>query len=333
MNILLATDGSRCADAAAQMLFCLGLPAGARVKVMTVLPKVAETPRLSEATQEVIEAASRAHEDAAAQLTREMAKAFAVVGCQGDAAVLHGRPADQIVRAACGTDLVVLGAKGRADIKKFMLGDVSQKVVRYAPTSVLVVRPFPASDASSEFLPTRPTPLRVLVATDGSEYVAAGIALLSRFRLHPQTQISVAHVIKRFHPLFAPRVAPGMRSEYQRAMREIREEEDGAATRIVTQAQETLASTGVHVDTFVIEGEPAEQVVSLTRTRKPHLVVVGSSGLTGIKAFLLGSVSQKVVKYTACSVLVARHGAAGGVSPLTETTQESEKPTWSPLLD
>ncbi len=59
-----------------------------------------------------------------------------------DVAVESGDPADEILLSAkkCGADIIVLGYKGYGKEGRFLLGSVTDKVVRYAGISVLVVR-------------------------------------------------------------------------------------------------------------------------------------------------------------------------------------------------
>ncbi len=54
-------------------------------------------------------------------------------------------------------------------------------------------------------------------------------------------------------------------------------------------------------------GHEAEEILKATKRIRANLVVMGSKGLTGLRRFLLGSVSHKVVRYAPCSVLVVRH--------------------------
>jgi nucleotide-binding universal stress UspA family protein len=58
-------------------------------------------------------------------------------------AVVHGRPADEIVAFARdrGFDLVVVATHGRSGVRRLVLGSVAEHVVREAPVPVLVVRP------------------------------------------------------------------------------------------------------------------------------------------------------------------------------------------------
>lgn len=53
-------------------------------------------------------------------------------------------------------------------------------------------------------------------------------------------------------------------------------------------------------------GDPAEEIVKLAEEGKFDLIVMGFRGLTGIKRYLLGSVSRKVVDHASCSVMIVK---------------------------
>lgn len=57
-------------------------------------------------------------------------------------ALAEGRPADQILDYADvhGVDLIAIGGKSKSTAERFFIGDTTEKVVRHAPMSVLVVR-------------------------------------------------------------------------------------------------------------------------------------------------------------------------------------------------
>jgi nucleotide-binding universal stress UspA family protein len=54
--------------------------------------------------------------------------------------VVEGSPAKKIVDEAENYDLVVMGTLGRTGVSKLLLGSVAERVVRLAPSPVLVVR-------------------------------------------------------------------------------------------------------------------------------------------------------------------------------------------------
>jgi len=54
--------------------------------------------------------------------------------------VLEGSPTRKIIETSSDFDLVVLGTLGRSAIAKLFMGSVAERVTRYAPCPVLVVR-------------------------------------------------------------------------------------------------------------------------------------------------------------------------------------------------
>ncbi|WP_424210909.1 universal stress protein [Streptomyces sp. BI20] len=84
--------------------------------------------------------------------------------------------------------------------------------------------------------------------------------------------------------------------------------EDAAGQRLAETVEETLgAEPGVRVCRRVLQG-PAAQVL-IEAARDAEVLVVGTRGYGGIKGALLGSVSQQVVQYAPCSVVVVRDRA------------------------
>ncbi len=53
--------------------------------------------------------------------------------------VLEGNPAGVILKTAEGMDLVVMGSVGRTGLSKFLLGRVTEKVVRNSKVPVMIV--------------------------------------------------------------------------------------------------------------------------------------------------------------------------------------------------
>ncbi|ELZ31316.1 UspA domain-containing protein [Halogeometricum pallidum JCM 14848] len=81
-------------------------------------------------------------EEAGNELTERVAAQADERGIPVEQVVLVGDPAEAITDYAAeeDVDLIVLGAKGRSAVGKFLLGDVAGKVARHARTQVLLVR-------------------------------------------------------------------------------------------------------------------------------------------------------------------------------------------------
>jgi len=78
------------------------------------------------------------------------------------------------------------------------------------------------------------------------------------------------------------------------------------ARAVAQQAVERIQKAGFEARVAVVHGHPSHEIVSIAEAERADLVVVGSRGLTGTSRFLLGSVSDGIIKYAPCAVLVVR---------------------------
>lgn len=153
MNILLAADGTRHAEAAAEMLGKFCLADGDRIKIISVvdlsMPLAIDVygsylPDTTDLEKTARDNASKVVEAVAAKL----------LGFFGDnkvdisSEILFGTPDSRIVETAekMGADLIVLGSHGYKQWERLLLGSVSDSVVHHAHCSVMVVRATAATD-------------------------------------------------------------------------------------------------------------------------------------------------------------------------------------------
>ena len=78
------------------------------------------------------------------------------------------------------------------------------------------------------------------------------------------------------------------------------------AESLLKRAARDALSKGVDVETHASEGQPADVIIDVANQEHADLIIVGSRGLTGIKRYLLGSVSSKVSEHAHCSVMIVR---------------------------
>ncbi|MDX1711540.1 MAG: universal stress protein [Rhodovibrionaceae bacterium] len=145
-EVLVAVDGSDNADRAVDMAADLAQERGARLTVLTVLPRYDLPEELkSLADSEHIEGSPMRQWELVGERLAGAARDRALEGRSGltvTEAVLGGEPGEAIIDAARRgkADLVVIGSRGLGRLEGLLLGSVSQKVVSLAPMSVLVVR-------------------------------------------------------------------------------------------------------------------------------------------------------------------------------------------------
>ncbi|MFH2127164.1 MAG: universal stress protein [Pseudomonadota bacterium] len=62
----------------------------------------------------------------------------------------------------------------------------------------------------------------------------------------------------------------------------------------------------VNLETRLLEGDPSRELIRLAKEERADLLVMGSTGVSGLAETVFGSTAQKMVRKAPCSVLVAR---------------------------
>ncbi len=147
MKILLATDGTKYGDAAANMLMNFKLTDGDEIKIVSVVDMALPLSvdiygGYLPDTTEIEKAARENAEKVLETTTANVRKAFGGKHPSISSDVLFGSPDSRIVETAeeYGADLIILGSHGYKRWERLLLGSVSNSVVHHAHCSVLVVR-------------------------------------------------------------------------------------------------------------------------------------------------------------------------------------------------
>jgi len=74
----------------------------------------------------------------------------------------------------------------------------------------------------------------------------------------------------------------------------------------VSAVRKMAERRGLECEEIVAEGSPHESIILVSHEIGADLVVVGSTGVTGLERVLIGSVSQKVLLHSECPVLLVR---------------------------
>jgi nucleotide-binding universal stress UspA family protein len=135
-KILVGFDGSVQASKAAETAFSLAQALDGRV----ILLAVARPPEPATST-EVHAMLDDAREHFEQDFARLQTKA-SELGIEIETAIAVGHPAEPIIRKAEAeqVDLILLGRRGMSRFEKWILGAVSERVLRYAHCPVMVVR-------------------------------------------------------------------------------------------------------------------------------------------------------------------------------------------------
>lgn len=166
-------------------------------------------------------------------------------------------------------DLIAVGSHGTSRGAGIVFGSVATAMVHHAPCCVLVARD--RTEAAGSF------PRVILHAGDGSPDSIEAARLAGRIAAKSDAAVVTLHVSDGREP------GHGVAEE--------------AVSIIESHGREPLLETA--------DGPAHRRIVEVAEKVDASLVLVGSRGLTGLRA--LGSVSERVAHRAPCSVLVARH--------------------------
>ena len=144
---------------------------------------------------------------------------------------------------------------------------------------------------------------KIMVATDGSEEVRKAVDSAIENAKLSDAKLYAVHVIALgFYP-----ITHSTDSEWEKAMKEQLITEGNTATAYVENAGR---AANVEVESVILEGNPAEEIIDFAEKNDIDLIVMGTHGMIGIPRFLLGSVAKNVVRHAKKAVLVVRGEAA-----------------------
>ena len=204
----------------------------------------------------------------------------------GSIEVRRGPAVSEILKAAYGADMLILGSRGHGLVMGSVMGSVTQHAARHAECPVVVVRPVRS-----------PRSRRVIVGVDGS--TESNKALRFAFERASRTGEEVIAV-------YGYRVHRSSRSVFELGVTDDTLERMEAAERFLAEAVAGLADEypDVKLETQAIPQAPARVLVDCSYGAS--LLVVGSRGRDAFSELLLGSVSQHVLGHADCPVAVLR---------------------------
>ncbi|HKS28698.1 MAG TPA: universal stress protein [Pyrinomonadaceae bacterium] len=305
-RILIAYDGSDCAEAAIKELMRAGLPASAEAIVLTVADVFVPEPVNEEIDNTfpfyVPEGVKRAHAHAAREL--EKAKMMSEEAAARVREIFPGwdvcaescadSPAWAIIRRAdeWKPDLVVVGAQGHAVLGgRLILGSVSQRVLYEASSSVRVAR---SARLESD------SPVRILIGVDGSADAEKAVSAVAGRSWPNGTEVRLVTAVDT---VMQVTVDPGTPSV-------VKWVETDTGRELIEKAFEALAqklrTVGVSASIVVKKGSPQHVLIEEAESWGADMVFVGAKGVRGIDRILLGSVSAAVAARAQCSVEVVR---------------------------
>jgi len=238
----------------------------------------------------VVDAAIRRNQE----YLQRIAKTFP--GASVEYTVEGGVPEEIIItKAADKGTLITMATHGRSGVSRWLLGSITEKILRGSNNHLLVVRA--NQEAKTEDKVTLDS---VMVPLDGSEQAEAALPIAVELAkvMNLKVVLLRAYSDKHIHYSY---------QDYLPAVKELEAKSQSEAISYLDSKVRQLKSEGL-VDVFPLasEGEAAETIIELARGAPNSLITMCTHGRSGVKRWVLGSITEKVVRHSGNPVLVVR---------------------------
>jgi nucleotide-binding universal stress UspA family protein len=213
--------------------------------------------------------------------------------------VLSGRPYEEVCKLAgeIDADLIVLPTRGHSGLKRLALGSTAERIVRFAPCPVLVLRGAKYKTTVPNKEPIGDFRLKtVLVPVDSSRCSMAGAEYAARLARSTGATLRLLHVVFPYSQLLTiDRVDANSTPLVQRAIE--------IANLEMTKLKAMKFLSGIQCETEVRVGPIVDELSGESGRRGVDLLVTSTHGRAGFKRAFLGSVAEHLVRYAECPII------------------------------
>ncbi|HEV2193029.1 MAG TPA: universal stress protein [Nitrosopumilaceae archaeon] len=135
---------------------------------------------------------------------------------------------------------------------------------------------------------------RILVAIDGSESAKKAFEESIYLAQKCNSKLDVVHVVQC-------ELGGDSATTF-----ELIDEFKTNAEKMLDRYKIQAAKNNVLIEIMVTQGDPAQVIIDLAKTKRYDLIIMGTRGRSTFQELLIGSVSQKVMHHASCPVMVVR---------------------------
>lgn len=195
---------------------------------------------------------------------------------------------------AAAADLIVVGTHGRRGYERWLLGSVTERILRVAACPVLTVPRAATSPAASPADWTT-----ILCPVDFSPASLAAVDYALSFAQQVNARLVLLHVVEWFLDQAALAGASPELARYHRVLH------DEALERLEALIP-AAARDWCRAEALVAHGRPYERVLEAASDQAASLIVMGAQGRAGVRLAFFGSTTQHVIRGAVCPVLSVR---------------------------
>jgi nucleotide-binding universal stress UspA family protein len=190
-------------------------------------------------------------------------------------------------------DLIVMGTHGRGGFQRFLLGSVTERVLRTARQPVLTVGAGDSAPSAGSFK-------QILCGIDFSECSLAALDYALALADDSNARVTAVNVIEWVPLGYDPLIGPptdlvGYRLSAEASSRD-------RLHKVIANAKRK----DVPVDEIVTSGKPHHELLRLARERGSDVIVLGIHGRNPIDRLFFGSTAEPMVRHAPCPVLTVR---------------------------
>ena len=191
--------------------------------------------------------------------------------------------------------LIAMATHGRSGAQRWLLGSVADKVLHGSRNHLLLVRP--GQGAISEGEAALKT---VVVALDGSDLAETVLPYVTELARKAKLELILVRVYSVLPPAYD---AEGYVPDVERLAQEIRAE---AQSYLERKSKELRDEGADRVSQVLLKGDAGGEIIAYAKRTPGNLVAMCTHGRSGIGRWVLGSVTERVVRHSGEPVLVIR---------------------------
>lgn len=196
---------------------------------------------------------------------------------------------------AVSADLIVMGTHGRTGFQRFLLGSVTEHVLRAAPAPVLTVGPGDVAQRGNAAAFKR-----ILCAVDFSECSIAALDFAVSLAESASSKLAALNVIEWTPVGYDPLIGPSTDLAGYREAAEV------VCRDRLHAIVERAAHGAVTIEEIVTAGKPYHEILRVADRLESDLIVLGIHGRNPVDRMLFGSTAEPIVRHAHCPVLTVR---------------------------
>ncbi len=297
-KMLVPLDGSKTAEKVLPCTRALARRLEIPVELLGVIDVSEFTTQLSSKKARSLDRLMAEREHNSRVYLEETARGF--LGLNVKCTVERGNPEEAIIQHGTRdpNTLIAMATHGRSGVRRWLLGSIAEKVLRGGKNPLLLVRAKEPVKVDSEAAINS-----IIVPLDGSGLAESVLPVVIEWA-------KVLHLkVIPFRAYELPAAAYYGRETYLPDYEGMKNQFRTRAGEYLEAKAKALAAEGLDtVASVLVEGEGADEIIAYTRKTPDALLAMCSHGRSGVRRWMLGSVTEKVVRHSSNPVLVVRGG-------------------------